>query len=312
MDRARWRNRTALPTLLVTALLLTAIAPPAFSAGLLPQAHGPATDCATQPPAAAARAARGRLNARAAVARSHPQLGKRGELVGRVLTVPASGGAALSIALPVESWVAPATGDLILYTRHTPATGSEVRALNLADGCDVRLAAPNEIVRSAVLDPSATSVFVHSVTRAQRADAGVTRFDLVTEVASQVVPPLAASDTFGPIFGTELRWSVAGDALAVQSCGFRECLTRVLDQPSEALSTYDRGGQGQFIGLTRSHLVTFAGCPGLPCAVLSTSLSSTDVVVLADEAFAVTLTPTGAGDARLHIQTAAGIVEIDQ
>jgi hypothetical protein len=262
-------------------------------------------------PAGAARAALGPLNARAGLARAQSQLGKRGELTGRLLTIPNAAGPEQSIALPVESSVAPAAGNLVVYTRHTPTTGSEVRALNVADGCDIQLAAPAEIVRSAVLDPTATALYVHSVTRVDRSDAGVTRHDLATGIATQVVPPLRPSEDFGPIFGTELHWSVAGDSLAVQSCGFNECLTRVLNGAA-SLATYDAAGQGQFIGLTRGHLITFASCPGLPCGVLSADLSSGAVTVLADEGFAATLTPTGGGNARLQIQTSSGSVEIDQ
>jgi hypothetical protein len=310
VDRARWRNRIALPTLLATALVLTAIAPPAFSAGV--RVPGPpAPQCGAVSPAGAAKAALGPSNARARGARAQSQLGNRGELTGRVLMIPGSAGPAMSITLPVESSVTPATGSLVLYTRHTQAGGSEVRALNVGDGCDVQLAAPAEIVRGAVLDPTATAVYVHSVTRADRADAGVTRHDLVTGVASLVVPPFRPSEDFGPIFGTELRWSVAGDSLAAQSCGFVECLTRVLN-PAGQLATYGASGQGQFIGLTRGHLITFGSCPGLPCEVLSADLQSGDVTVLAVEGFAASLTPTIGGDARLQIQTANGTVEIEQ
>jgi hypothetical protein len=260
----------------------------------------------------AARAAIGPLNTRGNAARAQSQLGKRGELTGRLLNVPMPAGAALSVALPVESWVGSAVGSLVLYARHTPGTGSEVRAVNLLDGCDVRLAAPSEIARSAVLDPSATALYVHSVGVTTRADAGVVRHDLASGAVTQVVPPLRPNEEFGPIFGTELRWSAGGDALAVQSCGFQECLTRVLDTTSGAVTTYATEGQGQLIGLTRRHLVTYADCPGLPCAVVSADLSSGGVTVLAEEAFGVTVAPRAGGIAKASVETAAGIVEIDQ
>jgi hypothetical protein len=311
VDGARWRNRSTLPVVVVTALFMTGIAPGALSAGIHPLSQS-AAECNAKSPFAAARAAIGPLNTRGSAARAQSQLGKRGELTGRLLNVPIAAGAGLSVALPAESWVGPAVGNLVIYTRHTPATGSEVRAVNLIDGCDVRLAAPSEIERSAVLDPSAAALYVHSVMVQTRADAGVVRHDLASGTASQVVAPLRPTDDFGPIFGTDLRWSAGGDALAVQSCGFIACLTRVLDIQSGGVSTYATGGQGQLIGLTRRHLVTYASCPGLPCAVLSADLSSGAVTVLADDAFGATVASTTTGNARASIQTAAGIVEIDQ
>jgi hypothetical protein len=77
----------------------------------------------------------------------------------------------------------------------------------------------------------------------------------------------------GPIFGTELHWSVDGLALAVQSCGIAECLTRVLDVEG-GIRTYDAPGQGQFIELNEAQLITYAACGGMPCAVIATDLAT--------------------------------------
>ena len=101
-----------------------------------------------------------------------------------------------------------------------------------------------------------------------------TRFDLASGATALVVPPLRPSDDFGPIFGTELHWSVDGSHLAVQSCGFSLCLTRVLDAASGVLATFDEDSQGAFIGLTVDHLLTYGECPGLPCEVVSTDLGT--------------------------------------
>ncbi len=199
-----------------------------------------------------------------------------------------------------------------MYTRYSAGPGSEVRALNLATGCDVRLAAPAEIVRSALIDPSASSVYVHSVTRAGRVDAGILRYDLVTGKASMVVPALRAPDGFGPIFGTDLRWDVHGRALAVQSCGFSTCLTRVVDVASGEMATFDGPGQGAFIGLTGEHLVTFASCPGMPCAVLSTDLVNGAVAVIAEEAYSAVVKSTSAEITVISIETIAGHREVVQ
>jgi hypothetical protein len=310
VQRARWRNRVGPPAiLLVAAVILTAAAPPAIAAGI--RQAPPQADCGSITPVSAARAALGPLNGRAAQAKAQAQLGRRGELLGRAFSVGGAG-APISVALPVESFVGSPVGNVVVYTRNTPAAGSEVRAINLATGCDTRLATPSEIVRSALLDVTAAALYVHSVARSDRADLGVTRYYLASGAATQVVPGLRPDDAFGPIFGTTLRWNVAGDRLAVQSCGFSSCLTRVLDPASGAVIEFDAVGQGGLIGVTSRHLVTFAACPGLPCSVISTDLASGSVDVIAADAFAATLTGTTGGNARVSIQTASGNAEIDQ
>jgi hypothetical protein len=310
VHRALWRNRVGPPaTLLVAAVILTAAAPPAIAAGF--RQAPPQVDCDSVTAGRAARAALGALNGRAAQARSQAQLGKRGELLGRAFSVGGLG-PPISVALPVESFVGEPVGNVVVYTRNTPAAGSEVRAINLASGCDTRLASPSDIVRSALLDATASALYVHTVARSDRADAGIARYDLTTGVDAQVLPGLRPKPDFGPIFGTTLRWNVAGDQLAVQSCGFSSCLTRVLDVASGAIAQLDAAGQGGLIGLTRSHLVTFASCPGLPCAVLSTDGATGGVEVLAEDAFAATLRGTTGGNGRVSIQTGSGNLEIDQ
>ncbi len=311
MEPARRRDRVGLPALLLAALISTAITPAVLSAGLKPGVPA-APDCGGVTPATAARAALGGAGTRAGSARVQQQIARRGELTGRVLSVQLANGAAVNVNLPVESHVGKATGDLILYTRHTAAAGSEVRALNLASGCDVSLATPTEIVRSGVLDQAANFLYVHSVSRGSRADAGVVRFELATGRQTQVVAPLRPADDFGPIFGTGLHWSIDGAALAVQSCGFASCLTRFMDVATGKVKRLDAAGQGAFIGLTAGHLVTFAACAGLPCDVLGTDLATGAVTVLAVDAFAAELTPVGAGRALVSIQTSAGSLEVLQ
>lgn len=311
MDRARWHDRAALSALLLIAMMSTAFTPAAMSAGPRPAAAAD-VDCRTVTPAAAVRAGLGEPNALASTVRKHAQVAGRGELTGRLLTAQSTAGSPLSVALPVESFVGPVVGDVVAYTRHSVGGGSEVRALNLANGCDIQLAAPPEIVRSALIDPAATSVYVHSVTRSGRADAGVVRYDLVTNKSTTMLPPLRVPEDFGPIFATDLRWDAAGAALAVQSCGFSRCLTRVVDIASGGTATFDRPGQGGFIGLSRTHLLTFADCPGLPCAILSTDVVSGSVSVVAEEAYGAEIQSTAVGSTVIKIETSAGQVEVIQ
>lgn len=312
MDRARWRDRIfPLAVLLMTAILLTAVAPAAMSAGLRVAAP-PSLDCGAVTPAAAAKGALAASRGRQHAARVQANITTRGELTGRLLSLQTSAGSGISVALPVESSVSPARGDLVIYTRHAMQTGSEVRAVNLETGCDTRLAAPSEIVRSAVLDPGGTGLYVHSVTRNGRQDAGITRYELASGEATLAMGPLPPSADFGPTFGTQLEWSLDGTALAVQSCGLESCRTRILDTGTSGTTTYAAPGQGALIGVTADHLVTFAECPGEPRPVLSTDLATGAVSVLADDAFAASLGTNADGRSVVTIHTRAGSIEVDQ
>ena len=119
------------------------------------------------------------------------------------------------------------------------------------------------------------------------------------------------SEEFGPIFGTDLRWSVDGNALAVQSCGFEACLTRVLDLWTASATEYAAPDQGAFIALSDEHLITYAACGGLPCDVLSTDVETGAITVIAEDAIDVQSTAVGSA-VSLTIQTAAGQIEVVQ
>jgi hypothetical protein len=258
--------------LLLTAMALTAVTPAALSAGLPPVSRA-GTACATTSPAAAARAASDGSN-RGLKAAARSVLGKRGEVIGRALNARTANGAHLTVDLPVESFVGDAIDDLVVYTKYTPSTGSQVRGLDLVTGCDSLLASPSEIVRSAALSSDGISVYVHSVRESGRADAGVTRFDLASGTSAQVLAPLRPNDRLGRIFGTGLHFRPDGRALAVQSCGMSVCLTRVLDLTTGAVATYDGAGQGQFVSIDEKRLVTYAACGGMPCDLISIDLAS--------------------------------------
>jgi hypothetical protein len=312
MDRARWRDRILpLAVLLMTALMLTAVTPAAMSAGLRVAAP-PSLDCGAVTPAAAAKGSLASARGREHAARVQAQVTTRGELTGKLLNLQTSAGSSISVALPVESSVAPVAGKLVIYTRHAAQTGSEVRAVDLDTGCDTRLAAPSEIVRSAILDPGGTTLYVHSVTRNGRQDAGITRYDLDRGGTTLVMDPLPPLKEFGPTFGTELKWSLDGKALAVQSCGLESCRTRVLGIGTSSVTTHAAPGQGALIGLTADHLVTFAECPGAPRPVLSTDLATGAVSVLADEAYSATLGTAADGRSVVTLQTRTGSIEVEQ
>ncbi|HLB44410.1 MAG TPA: hypothetical protein VJK49_03415 [Candidatus Limnocylindrales bacterium] len=313
MNRARWRDQIVPPVVVLgTALLLNAAIPTSLL--------GPATIAAgrAQPPAAAAcpppSAIAAAVNRHDAAGRLpvtlDPVISTAGELTAQVLAMDTAAGLQ-AIDLPAESFVGQPIGDLLVYTSHTPATGSVVHLVDLATGCDAVAVKPTHIVRSAVIAPDGSSIYAHSVTRASRRDNGVARFDLAG-ASSVVVPPLPESDAFGPTFGTLLRWSSDGAALAVQSCGFEACRTRILDVATGRIATFAPPGQGAFIALTTHHLVTFAACAGLPCDVLSTDLASGATATLAGAAWSASSADQADGNAIVTIETAAETTEVIQ
>lgn len=313
MERVRWHDRFGPPSLfMTTALLIAAAFPAALTVGSPAQAAGPsAAGCrAFDGPAAIARAA---TTARAlgATVRDEAQLSGAGEMTGRRLNLKTSAGVPVGVTLPSESFVAPATGNVVVYGMSSAATGSEVHAVDLATGCDIVLAKPAGVVRSAKLDPRGTSLFVHAVTAAGRRDAGVTRHDLATGATSLAVPALPASDHFGPTFGTELRWSLDGRSLAVQSCGISLCRTRILDTTTGVVETADEPGHGPLVGLTARTLFVFEDLHGLPSALLSIDRHSGLLTRVHEEVFDASLAQAGS-NAVLTIETAAGIREVTE
>ena len=309
MEGTRMHARVGPPfILLAAAMLLTAALPGSLHAGLL-AATSTSPNCGAVEGAAPLRAA-GRPRSRGHSATVTPVLGNRGELTSRVLTINLAN-RSLRIPLPIESSVSEAFGDVILVTR-AAGPGSDVRAINLVTGCETRVVNLPGIARGASVDRNGRFVYVHSVARVGRADAGLTRHDIVSGDAEVVVPALPPVEHVGPIFGTELRWSLDGSALAVQSCGFRQCVARILDVASGDVATFAQRGQGAFIGLTEDHLITYGACLGLPCEVLSTDLSTGVVTQLASEGFGASIAAGSNGAGKLTIVTAAGNLEFDQ
>ena len=166
-------------------------------------------------------------------------------------------------------------------------------------------------MRSAILDRSGSAVYVHSVTRTGRKDAGVERHDLTSGAVTTAVPPLAPSADLGPIFATELRWSTDGRSLTVQSCGFASCLSRVLEVATGDTSTVDGRDQGALIATTDDQLITFAACPGLPCSVVAFDIESGASQILAEEAYETRVVARSDGTSVLQITAAKGTLEVE-
>lgn len=303
----RARRRTSIrppfipPLVMGTAALITlAAAQLAVAAPLFRSSS--ATDCSTS--GAAARAMTRHVGAAPAVTQ---KLDARGEFMGRGLAFagrPAT-------ALPVDSFVGQPAGDALVYTSSLLGR-SEIHVADLGAGCDTIVARTSTVARSAVLDPSGSAIYVHSVTFSGRADAGVTRYPLDGGAPLQVVPNLPDDSRFGLNFATQLGWSADGATLFVQSCGAEQCRTRLLNTASGAITTFDKDGQGPIIGVSTRHLVTYGACGGLPCAVLSTDTRSGATATLVDQGWSTSFIPGTSGAATVRIETAAGTIEVQQ
>ncbi len=309
MVSARWRHRVRLPSILIgTAVVVTAMtATAAFAVSARPSAPPPIACPAT--PIEAARAASSRTDRQARVLIGD-RISRRGEFDGRLLQHEQALGFITSISLPRDSFIGQRTGDLIVYTRFDAGRGSEVHLVNLSTGCDTVVARPAEVVRSAALSPDGSAVYVHAVRRGDRSDAGVTRHDLATGGQALAVPALSPPARIGRIFGTQLAWSLGGTSLAVHSCGFAECLTRVLSVSSGLVETVDAAGIGALVGATDSKVVAYGSCPGLPCSVVVHDIATGDRQLLSGHVNDAAMRLLPDGSAVVSMMTDEGSVEV--
>jgi hypothetical protein len=296
--RSNWSSRLSIPivgaaTIIAAALAAATVAarPPAAT-GVCPPAlsHGEALG-GGGPGAVAVDAV----------------VGSRGEQTGRRLSVQPRRGPRVVVDLAPDSFVGPPAGGWLIYGEHRPATGSEVRALSLDNGCSVRIAIPDGIVRGALADAAGRYLYVHTVTSAGRRDGGVVRTDIATGETSAAPAPFEPDDDFGPIFATSLAWAHGGRSLVVQSCGYLACLTRVLDVTDSRLRTYD-APHGELVGVSERALIAFAAEHHRPTELLAVDLASGAVVTIADQVLAAEM--AGTGSSTVRIETPAGWQEV--
>jgi hypothetical protein len=279
-----------LPATLVANTGLAARACPsatAFSQAVASLARGPAID------------AQVRLSA---------TLSTRGEVTGRVLTLNTAAGSR-SKNLSAEAFAFTAQSNVVVFGQVDPAVGSTVSAIDLQSGCEYGLWTSSDVVRSAVIDPTLRTLYVHSVGAADRSDLGVRRIDIASGANTAALPALPAAP-FGITFNTSLRWSLDGDALGVQSCGIAACRTRLLPLAGGAVDTFGDEAQGQIIGLTASKLVTFDACPDLPCGLAAIDRPTKTKTDFDVDAYGATLDEDAQGGAVITVTTAAGTKEI--
>jgi len=216
---------------------------------------------------------------------------QRGEQVGRMLSLRARQGVDVSVSLPADSFIAQPHGDWLVYGA-ARGKGSEVRAIDLETGCDLRLAQVAGIARAAVMTADGSAVYVHQVDPRSRRDLGVSRVDLPSGETRQVMPPFNAGAAFGPVYATSLSWNFSGTKLAVQSCGAGECHTRLLD-PSSGTITEHRQGHGALVVVTATELIAFAAGHVRPAQLIAISIADSGVRVLAEQAFSAEISGDG-------------------
>jgi hypothetical protein len=271
----------------------------AAGAVLVPQSFVAGAAKTSCPPAFAARGAK--IDAQVSLA---TVLSSQAEVSGRKLTITA-GPASRTISLAAEAFATEPVANVVAYGQNDPAAGSTVRALDLQSGCDYALWQTVEVVRSAVIAPDLRSLYIHSVSQATRADLGVTRVNLRTLAATNVVTPPDADANYGVTFATLLHWSLDDDALAVQSCAAERCRTRVLDLATGQVSSFAGNNQGPVVGITRGKIATFDACPGLPCGLSWIDRTTGRATPVDVGAYSANLDEDGQGPV-LTVSTSAG------
>lgn len=202
--------------------------------------------------------------------RLDPRLDRAGAVAGQTLAVGAPGRMA-AVALDAEAAASGPFGDGILVTTDDGA-GSLLSIVDARRGCAVEVGRSGAVVRRALVEPGSEAIVEHRLDRATRASLGIWRRALDGGPPVRIVPPITSDERFGRTFSTELSWTDDG-RLVVQSCGAVSCRTRILalDLGTSATAV-DDPDQGELIGVSGDLLVTYAACPGLPCAIVATEL----------------------------------------
>jgi hypothetical protein len=240
--------------------------------------------------------------------RLDPVADAAGDLAGQQLAVGLDGDPIAQVTdLPVEAFAAGPFGRLVLVGSDD-GKASHLEAFDVANGCSWTIAEERDVIRRATVDPTGTSVYEMRVDRASRADLGIWLRPMDGRThARRVLGSIDVDPTFGRTWSTEFAWSLAGDRLAVQSCGEAACRTRIIVPSGAVAATLDAPDLGLLIGLDGDRVVTYASCRGLPCPVVATDLRTGARQVLVAEAGAAGLVDTPDGARLVHEQrTAAG------
>ncbi len=233
--------------------------------------------------------------------RMDPVIDNAGTLRGQRVSLGLDGARSIRTQLlPVESFAAGPFGGIVLVGSDDGARSS-LQAIDVAQGCAWSLASEADVIRRATIDPSGQSVYETRVDRATRADLGVWARPLDGSPVRRVLDPIDPDDRFGQTFSTEFGWDPSGQALAVQSCGEAACRTRFV--APNAVATFGALAEpdlGTMIGLKDGRLVGYLACPGFPCPIITTDLTTRARLTLADQAGIGVLVSTQDGPRLVH------------
>jgi hypothetical protein len=205
-----------------------------------------------------------------------------------------------TLDLAAESFAAGPFGHLVLVGSDDGAK-SRLEALDVGSGCSWAIAEERSVIRRATIDPAGSAVYEVRVDRATRADLGVWLRPADGPVpARRILGPLMPDPRFGRTFSTEFAWDLAGDRLAVQSCGEIACRTRIISGLGGRPRTLDGPDLGPLVGLDGDRVVTYEACRGLPCPIVSIDLTTGARRVLASDAGLAVLVSTPNGARLVH------------
>lgn len=230
-----------------------------------------------------------------------PSLDADGALRGQRLALSLDGErTARTLDLAAESFAAGPFGRIIL-TGSDDGRASRLQAIDVAGACAWAIADEAAVIRRATIDPAGAVIYEMRVDRASRADLGIWRRAMDGRTpAVRVLAPIADDGHFGRTFATEFTWDLAGDRLAVQSCGESACRTRVIAPRSGTSAFLDAPDLGPVVGFDGDRLVTYGSCRGLPCPIIATDLGTRVRRVLAEAAGSAVVVATPDGGRLVH------------
>ena len=239
------------------------------------------------------------------------RLDKEGALEGQRLSFGLDGDrSSRFIDLPPESFGAGPFGSTVLIGADDGSV-SRLQLLDVARGCATPLAIENAVIRRATVDPTGNTVYEMRVDRFTRADLGIWARPIDgSSPAVPVIEPIAPDERFGPTFATEFAWDEDRRQLVVQSCGELACRTRILGQGTNDLRLVADPGLASMIGLDGTSLISYAACPGLPCAVLAADIETGLQTTLTEASFGAVLSREGGVVRLVHEAPAATGIEL--
>ncbi len=238
--------------------------------------------------------------------RLDPVLDRAGALAGQRLALGLDGVPGVrTLDLPAESFAAGPFGRVVLVGADDGVI-STLRLLDVAAGCAWPIATERNVIRRATVDRDRSAIYEMRVDRATRADLGIWLRPISGgSPARQVLAAPEPDGRFGQTWSTEFRWDLAGDRLAVQSCGDVACRTRIVDPAGGPARVLDAPDLGTLIGVDGDTLVTYGACRGFPCPIVSTDLETGARTVLDASAGPAVVVATTDG-ARLVDEVATG------